>query len=397
MEFNKIQSVDIKNKTVLLRADLNVPRKGDEVTDTTRIDRLKHTISYLQAQNAKVVVLSHFGRPEGEIRPDLSLKFMVPALEKSWGTKVRFVEDCVGTVAKEAVQNAKLGDILLLENVRFHKGEKNNDSSFSEELASLGEVFVTDAFSTAHRAHASTVGVANYLPSVAGFLMEEELSALTMALEKPARPLMAIAAGSKISTKLEVLDNLITKVDYLVLGGGMANTFLYAQGLSLGKSLCETDMVETAKEILKKAETVRCEIILPQDAVVASEIKENIEHQVVDIKNISADLMAIDIGPKTVEYIIEKVKNSRTVVWNGPVGVFEVKPFDHGTNQLAQAIAYHTMTDGCTSIAGGGDTVAALENAGVTGSFSYISTAGGAFLEWLEGKNLPGVEAVCKK
>ena len=396
MDFQSIKTLDIKGKTVLLRADLNVPKQDNHVTDTTRIDRLKPTITYLRDQGAKVLILSHFGRPEGEQNPEMSLAFLAPALEQNWGVSVRFAQECIGEAAKAAANTASSGDVILLENVRFHKGEKANDPEFSKELATLGDIYVNDAFSASHRAHASTAGIAEFLPSAAGLLMQEELDALTKALEIPEKPVLAVTGGSKISTKLGVLENLIEKVDFLVLGGGMANTFLYANGISMGASLCEKDMAETAKGIMEKAKSVGCEIILPKDVVVVRELKENAEHTIVDVNNIPDDQMAIDIGPETIAYITDRVKSSRTVVWNGPMGVFEIKPFDKGTNKIAEIVASQTKVGQCTSIAGGGDTVAALENAKAASDFSYISTAGGAFLEWLEGKELPGVVALCK-
>lgn len=394
MEFQSVKELNIKNKVILLRADLNVPKQHNTVSDTTRIDRLKPTIDYLREHGAKVLILSHFGRPEGEQNPEMSLAFLAPILERRWDTAVRFSPDCIGDVAKDLAESAKPGDIVLLENVRFHKGEKANDPEFAQALASLGDIYVNDAFSASHRAHASTAGIAQYLPSAAGLLMEEELSALSKALETPKRPVLAVTGGSKISTKLGVLENLIERVDYLVLGGGMANTFLHAKGINMGKSLCEKDMADTAKDILAKAEKVGCEIILPQDVVTVTELKENAENTVESVDNIAPDRMAIDIGAQSIEYISGKVKDSKTVVWNGPMGVFEIKPFDNGTNKIAEIVAAQTEQGACTSIAGGGDTVAALENADAAHRFSYISTAGGAFLEWLEGKDLPGVKAL---
>ena len=397
MHFQTLKTIDLKNKTVLLRVDLNVPRQDDHVTDTTRIDRLKPTVSYLQEQGAKIVILSHFGRPKGVPDPALSLAFLVPVLEQCWGVSVRFSPETIGNQAKETVASAPQGDVILLENVRFYDGEKSNDPAFAQSLAALGDLYVNDAFSVSHRAHASTTGIAAFLPSAAGLLMEEELNALTHALEKPERPVLAVTGGSKISTKLGVLQNLIEKVDYLVLGGGMANTFLYAQDVSMGKSLCEKDMVDTARDIMEKAEKIGCDIILPKDVVIVRELKENAPSDTVRIKDIPDDGMAIDIGPETIKYISEKVKSSKTVVWNGPMGVFEVKPFDHGTNKVAEIVVNQTKLGRCTSVAGGGDTIAALENAGVSSDFSYLSTAGGAFLEWLEGKNIPGVKALTQK
>ncbi len=396
MDFQTITEIDVKNKTVLLRVDLNVPKQNNTVTDTTRIERLLPTITYLREQGAKILILSHFGRPEGEQNPEMSLAFLTPILEKCWGCPVKFSPDCIGETAQGIANSAKSGDVVLLENLRFHKGERDNDSDFAKSLAALGDIYVNDAFSASHRAHASTTGITAHLPSAAGLLMKEELSALSKALDAPEMPVLAVAGGSKISTKLEILKNLSKKVDYLVLGGGMANTFLYAQGIPMGRSLCEKDMADTARDIMYTAARVGCEIILPKDVVTVSELKENAAHKAVDINNIADDHMAIDIGPKSIAYISEKIKDSKTVVWNGPMGVFEIKPFDNGTNEIAKIVAAQTRDGNCVSIAGGGDTIAALENAGAASDFSYISTAGGAFLEWLEGKKLPGIAALAQ-
>ncbi len=394
MNFNTIKSLELKGKTILLRADLNVPRQNNIVTDTTRIDRLKPTISYLRDHGAKILILSHLGRPEGEQTPEMSLAFLAPILEKIWEAPVSFSPTCIGDHAQNIAKQAQNGDIVLMENLRFHKGEKSNDNDFAKELASLGDIYINDAFSASHRSHASTVGIASHLPSAAGLLMEEELHALNKALGAPEKPLLAITGGSKISTKLRVLENLIEKVDYLVLGGGMANTFLYAKGFDLGISLCEKDMKSTALEIMAKAEKIGCEIILPKDVIVVNDLKENAPHQSVNVASIPSDKMAIDIGEQSIKYISEKIKSSKTIVWNGPMGVFEIKPFDNGTNKIAELVAQLTKSGDCISIAGGGDTVAALDNAGAAKDFTYISTAGGAFLEWLEGKTLPGVAAL---
>ncbi len=394
MNFKTLRDFDLKGKKVLLRADLNVPRHGNAVTDTTRIDRLKPTIDYLREQGAKTLILSHFGRPEGEQNPEMSLVFLAPVLEQQWGASVTFATDCIGAPANDVAKTLKNGDIALLENVRFHKGEKQNAPEFVKTLASLGDIYVNDAFSASHRSHASTAGLAQHLPSAAGCLMEEELTALNKALGTPQKPILAVTGGSKISTKLGVLENLIERVDYLVLGGGMANTFMYAQGMNMGKSLCEKDMADTARLIMAKAKNLGCEIILPKDVVTVSELKANATYTVVEVDQIDENQMAIDIGPKTIQYITEKVQTSKTVVWNGPMGVFEIKPFDNGTNAVAKAVAKQSRNNACISVAGGGDTVAALENAQAANEFTYISTAGGAFLEWLEGKNLPGVTAL---
>ncbi len=397
MNFKTVKSLDIKGKIILLRADLNVPRQNNQVSDTTRIDRLKPTISYLREQGAKVLILSHFGRPDGEQNPEMSLAFLTPVLEKIWGVPVSFSPVCIGDVAQGIANDTKEGDVVLMENVRFHKGEKANDVAFAKELASLGDIYVNDAFSASHRAHASTSGIAAHMQSAAGLLMEEELNALNSALGSPEKPVLAVTGGSKISSKLGVLENLIEKVDYLVLGGGMANTFLYANGMDMGRSLCEKDMADTARNIMIKAKKIGCEIILPKDVVVVSNLKENAENKTVNVDSIPSDKMAIDIGEETIKYISEKVKASKTIVWNGPMGVFEIKPFDNGTNKIAEIVALQTKAGKCASIAGGGDTVAALENADAAKDFTYISTAGGAFLEWLEGKELPGIMALAKE
>lgn len=381
MNFNTLRDIDLKNKTVLLRADLNVPVQDGKVMDTTRIDRLKPTLDYLTDQNAKIIVLSHFGRPKGKENPEFSLKFLPTVLEKQWGVKVGFGKDS--------------GEqITLLENLRFNEGEEKNDPAFAKELASLGDVFVNDAFSAAHRAHASTEGITHFIPSVAGLLMEAELTALNDALENPQKPVMAIVGGSKISTKLSVLNNLVKKVDYLVLGGGMANTFLMAKGQEIGTSLCETDMIPDAEEIIETANTAGCEILLPQDCVVVDKLEKGAESKTVTLDKYPNDKSAVDIGEKSIEELNKVLENCKTVLWNGPLGVFEIKPFDNGTNKVAQQVATLTKENKLISVAGGGDTVSALDNAGIINDFSYISTAGGAFLEWLEGKDLPGVTAL---
>lgn len=394
MPFKSLKDFDLNDKFVLLRADLNVPRQDGRITDTTRIDRLKPTIDYLTAHGAKTLILSHFGRPDGEHNPQMSLAFLAPVLAERWGADISFAQDCIGDKAKAAANALRAGGVVLLENVRFHKGEKTNDPEFAAALAALGDLYVNDAFSAAHRAHASTEGIAHHLPCAAGLLMEQELNALNQALEAPQKPVAAIAGGSKISTKLSVLKNLSAKVDYLILGGGMANTFLAAQGADIGNSLCESDMLEEARAIAEHAKAHGCEIILPVDSVCVTEIKPGGAFQITPSTEIPEGHMAIDAGPTSVERTIEKIKECKTVLWNGPLGVFEIKPFDAGTNALASAVAALTKDGSLTSVAGGGDTVAALENAGAAKDFTYISTAGGAFLEWLEGKTLPGVAAL---
>lgn len=396
MSFKTLKDMDLAGKYVLLRADLNVPAQRGRVTDTTRIDRLKPTIDYLRKAGSKILILSHFGRPEGEQNPDMSLAFLVNVLHERWGVPIKFAPDCIGPKAEAVAQSLKKGEVALLENLRFHKGEKANDKDFVAALASLGDIYVNDAFSAAHRAHASTEGLAHALPCAAGLLMEAELNALEQALGSPKKPVAAIAGGSKISTKLSVLMNLVEKVDYLILGGGMANTFLMAGGANVGNSLCEHDMLDKAREITAHAKAKGCEIVLPVDVVTVTEISPNAEHQIVSAQDIPEDRMAIDAGPETVAHISERLKKCKTLVWNGPMGVFEIKPFDTGTNAVAETVAELTLAEQIKSIAGGGDTISALENAGVADKLTYISTAGGAFLEWLEGKTLPGVAALSK-
>lgn len=396
MDFQTIKDIDVNGKRVLLRADLNVPAQRGKVTDTTRIDRLKPTIDYLREAGAKVLILSHFGRPEGEQNPEMSLAFLVGSLERRWRCDVKFSTDCIGERAHVVADTLENGDVALLENVRFHKGEKANDPAFVAELAKLGDIYVNDAFSAAHRAHASTEGLAHVLPAVAGLSMARELEALDAALEHPKRPVAAIIGGSKISTKLNVLYNLVEKVDYLIVGGGMANTFIHANGGNVGASLCEKDMDEEARKIIAHAGKKDCKILLPIDVIMVSELKMHADHEYGASDNVPADQMAIDAGPQSIDYFLQEIKDCKTLLWNGPLGVFEIKPFDRGTNALASTIAKRTRDGDIISIAGGGDTVAALENAGVAGDLTYISTAGGAFLEWLQGKPLPGVAALSK-
>lgn len=394
MSFKTLQDFDLKGKRVLVRADLNVPAKDGKVTDTTRIDRLKPTIDHLVSKGAKTVLLSHFGRPKGGFEAEFSQEFLAPVCAKSWGKNVAFAKDCIGDDAASAVSALKDGDIVLLENLRFHKGEEKNDPSFIADLAKLGDIYVNDAFSAAHRAHASTEGLAHRMPTAAGFLMEAELNALNNALESPKKPVIAIVGGSKISTKLSVLDNLVKKVDYLFLGGGMANTFLVAKGIEVGKSLCEGDMIDEAKKIMATADKAGCEILLPIDRICVTQFGENAPFQIRKTEDMPAVEEAVDVGPATIEKLEDILSGCKTALWNGPMGVFEVKPFDRGTNDLARIVARLTQAGSLTSVAGGGDTVSALENAGTADQFTYISTAGGAFLEWLEGKELPGVAAL---
>ena len=395
-EFNTIDDLDVNGKTVLVRADLNVPMQDGKVSDTTRIDRLAPTLTELSQKGAKVVVLSHFGRPKGGPDAKNSLRQVLDELSRAVGQKVAFAEDCVGEKAKAAISAVHPGAIVLLENTRFHPEEEKNDPAFAKQIAELGDLYVNDAFSAAHRAHASTEGVARLLPNAAGRLMEAELKALTLALEKPERPVAAVVGGAKISTKLDLLGNMVRKVDMLALGGGMANTFLFAQGVDVGASLCEKDMADQARAIMETAKASGCEILLPKDFVVAKEFKAGAANRVVEANAIGADEMALDVGPATVEFLGLKLQGAKTIVWNGPLGAFEIQPFDAGTNAVAGLVAARTEQGGLLSVAGGGDTVAALAHAGVEDKFTYISAAGGAFLEWLEGKDLPGVAALKK-
>lgn len=386
---------DLSGKVVMLRADLNVPMDENfKVTNTARIDRTVPTIKTLMDKGAKVVVISHFGRPEGKGDMKNSLSHVAPELEKSLGKKVIFVSDCIGKEVEDAVAKMSGDEVLLLENLRFYDEEKKGNEDWAKELVKPADVYVSDAFSTAHRAHASMVAAAKLLPSAMGLLMAEEVAALTSGLNNPKRPLMAIVGGSKVSTKLDLLNNLVKKVDKLVIAGGMAHTFLKvlgAKGINESNSLVQTDMLDTAKEILATAKANNCEIILPADLVWAAEFAANAEHKTVDLDNIPADGTLLDVGEKTVAVIKEKLAECKTLVWNGPLGAFELKPFDEATNVVAQAAADLTKAGKLTTVAGGGDTVSALANAGVADKFSYISTAGGAFLEWMEGKELPGV------
>ena len=394
-KFKTIDQVAVADKRVIVRVDLNVPMKDGKVTDMTRVERLTPTLKDLAAKGAKIVLLSHFGRPKG-VDPSQSLQPLVGPLAQVLGRPVQFASDCVGPTAEAVVAKLKAGDIALLENLRFHAGEEANDGAFAAQLARLGDIYVNDAFSAAHRAHASIAALAGLLPAYAGRLMQAELEALGNALENPKRPLVAVVGGAKVSTKLELLGNLSRRVNKLVIGGGMANTFLFAQGIEVGKSLCERDLAGTARDIIETAKKNGCEIVLPVDAAVAREFKANAAHQIVPVDKVPADSMILDIGPATIAALGTLFAGAKTVVWNGPVGAFELVPFDAGTNGVAQIVAKLTQQGKLLSVAGGGDTVAALAHAGVEEQFSYVSTAGGAFLEWLEGKELPGVTALEK-
>ncbi|WP_105383557.1 phosphoglycerate kinase [Neorhizobium alkalisoli] len=387
---------DIAGKRVLVRVDLNVPVADGKVTDATRIERVAPTILELSGKGAKVILLAHFGRPKGEPVAEMSLSLIVSAVNAVLGKKILFAADSIGPEAEQAVAKMANGDILLLENTRFHKGEEKNDPGFTEALAKNGDIFVNDAFSAAHRAHASTEGLAHHLPAYAGRTMQEELEALEKGLGNPARPVVAIVGGAKVSTKIDLLQNLVKKVDALVIGGGMANTFIAAKGINVGKSLCEHDLAETAREIMKTAEAANCAIVLPVDGVVAREFKAGAANEVVDIEAIPADAMVLDVGPKSVAAVNYWISKASTLVWNGPLGAFEIEPFDKATVSAAQHAAAETRAGRLTSVAGGGDTVAALNHAGAADDFSYVSTAGGAFLEWMEGKELPGVSVLSR-
>ncbi|MCE0744793.1 phosphoglycerate kinase [Acetobacter sicerae] len=391
LSYNTLDSLDPRGKKILLRADLNVPVRDGAISDLTRIERLAPTIKELSDKGGRVIVVSHFDRPKGKVVPELSLAPVSEALAKVLGKKVTFVPDCQGKIAQDAAAAMKDGDVIVLENTRFYPGEEQNDPEMAKNLASLADVYVNDAFSAAHRAHASTEGVAHHLPSFAGRLMEIELSALENALENPERPVGAIVGGAKISTKLDLLNNLLEKVDMLAVGGAMANTFLAAQGLSVGTSVKEESMFDTARDIMAKAKARGCDLVLPVDVIVASDFMAGAPTETVDVTAIPDGWMALDIGPKTRALLIEKLSTLKTLVWNGPLGVFELPPFDEGTNAVAQAAAKLTKEGKLKTVAGGGDTVSALRHAHVLHDMSYVSTAGGAFLEWLEGKILPGV------
>jgi phosphoglycerate kinase len=396
-KFRTIDELDVAGKRVLVRADFNVPMKDGQVTDRTRIERGAVTISQLAKRGAKVAVLSHFGRPNGKPVPEMSLRPIAAVLSQALGGQmVAFVPDCIGSMARMAIAKLPPGGVALLENLRFHPGEEANDPAFAGELAALGDFYVDDAFSCAHRAHASTEGIAHLLPSAAGRLMQEELDHLEKALDKPKHPLAAIVGGAKVSTKLDLLSNLVAKVDLLIIGGGMANTFLFAQGLGIGKSLAERDMAGKARDILAKAKARGSNVALPLDAVVAAALKPGIATRTVAIDAVPADQMILDVGPKTVADLKRRLADCCTLVWNGPLGAFETPPFEASTVAVARAAADLTDAGKLLSVAGGGDTVAALAQAGVLNRFSYVSTAGGAFLEWLEGKTLPGVAALAR-
>ncbi|MBX7145750.1 MAG: phosphoglycerate kinase [Alphaproteobacteria bacterium] len=396
--FLTLDDFEPNDKQVLVRVDFNVPMQDGKVTDTTRIERSALTLSELKKRQAKIILLSHFGRPNGHIVPDLSLKPILPILQKIYGSSsVFFAKDCIGADVVEQISKLTNGQILLLENIRFYKEEEINDLSFAKNLANLAHIYINDAFSCAHRAHASTEGITHFLPAYAGRLMQTELEHLHQILDNPKRPLIAIIGGAKISTKLDLIANLMNKVDFLVIGGAMANTFLYAQGHNIGTSLYEKEMITTAKTILAQSQKSQCKIILPSDVVVANNLKDGHNASIISINSIPNDKMILDIGPQTVQDIIKLLSQTKSLVWNGPCGAFEYPPFEKGTEYLSQEVSQLTQAKKIISVAGGGDTVAALSMFNLNEKFTYVSTAGGAFLEWLEGKKLPGIEALCQQ
>lgn len=394
MGWKTLDDMELTDKRVLTRVDINVPMQDGQVTDATRIEKIAPTVRDILDAGGTPILLAHFGRPKGERVDGMSLRHLVPALEQHLQAPIMFVADCIGPAAAAAIGAAQTGQVVLLENTRFHKGEEKNDANFADQQAALGDVFCNDAFSAAHRAHASTGGFARRLPACAGRLMQAELSALETALSAPKRPVVAVVGGAKVSTKLDLLGNLVEKVDYLVIGGGMANTFLAAQGIDVGKSLAEHDMTGTATEILAKAGSAGCKIILPRDVVVAREFAANAANETVAADACPADAMILDAGADSIQQIVDVFGQAKTLIWNGPLGAFEIEPFDRATNAAAAAAAQLSQAGDLISVAGGGDTVAALNKAEVADKFTYISTAGGAFLEWMEGKTLPGVAAL---
>lgn len=390
MAWKTLDDMDLDGKRVLVRVDINVPMENGKVTDITRIARIAQTVYDIQDAGGKVILMAHYGRPKGKVVEEMSLIHIAPAVADELGVPITFADSDY----RDAVKEMQNDEVLLLENLRFNPGEEANDMGFAKRLASLCDVYVNDAFSAAHRAHASTHAIATLRPSCAGRLMAQELSALEAALGTPKRPVVAVVGGAKVSTKLDLLGNLVGKVDHLVIGGGMANTFLAAQGINVGQSLCEHDLADTAREILSKAEAAGCEIILPRDIVVAREFKAGADSETVAPDACPADAMILDAGPATVAYIKEVMENAKTLIWNGPLGAFEIEPFNAATNAAAKVAAKLTNSGKLISVAGGGDTVAALNQAGAADKFTYISTAGGAFLEWMEGKELPGIAAL---
>lgn len=388
---NRLRNCVVTNKNVILRVDINVPVVNGIITDDTRIRAVIPTIQYLIKNQAKVILISHFDRPEGKKVPEMSLKQLVGKIEELLGQKIKFIDDCIGEEVAKAVASTNYGEAILLENLRFYKGETKNDPEFARQLASLGNLYVNDAFSCSHRAHASIVGVAKILKSCAGLLLESEIDNLENLVANPKKPMLAIVGGSKVSTKIDLLNALITKADAIFIAGGMANTFLYAMGNNVGKSLCEKDLKDLALEILASAKKNNCQIILPKDVVVCKKLESGTATRSVDIADVGDDDIIADVGQKTIQDLAVKIETLKTVVWNGPLGAFEIKPFDQATTALAKVIALQTKVGKLISVAGGGDVVSALNASGFIDDFSYISTAGGAFLEWLEGKSLPGL------
>ncbi len=393
-DFRTLDEIAVKGRRVLVRADLNVPMKDGVIGDLLRIERQAPTIRELAEKGARVIVLSHFDRPKGKIVPSMSLAPIAPALGAAIGRPVAFAEDCIGEKAEAAVGKIKDGDVLLLENTRFHAGEEMNDAHFARAIAAFGDIFVNDAFSAAHRAHATTEALARLLPAAAGRAMQAELTHLHQALDHPKRPLMAVVGGAKVSSKIALLEHLVKRVDVLVIGGGMANSFLAAQGFEIGKSLCERDQLETARHIIRTADAAAAAVVLPKDVVVACEFRAQAPCRTVALDGVVDDEMILDVGPATTGDFAARLPYIHTLVWNGPFGAFEIAPFDRGTVAAAKAVAQRTRDGRLLSVAGGGDTVAALNHAGVADDFTYVSTAGGAFLEWMEGQELPGVKAL---
>jgi phosphoglycerate kinase len=394
MAFRTLQDADLKGKTALVRVDFNVPMDNGQITDDTRLRAALPTIDLLSKSGAKVVLLAHFDRPKGKRVPEMSLKPVVAPLAALVKKPIAWADDCIGETAKAVIEAMKPGDVALLENLRYHAGEEKNDAGFAAELAKLGDIYVNDAFSAAHRAHASTEGVAKLLPAYPGLSMERELTALDAALGNPQRPVLGIVGGSKVSTKLDLLKNLVTKLDKLAIGGGMANTFLYAQGHDVGASYCEKDLAETAREIIRLAGQNNCKLFLPIDIVVAEQMAAGVPTRIRNLGNVDDHERILDAGPETVERLKRAMGNSKTLIWNGPLGVFEIPPFDKGTVEAAREAAKLAKEGKLVAVAGGGDTVSAMNHAGVANDLTFISTAGGAFLEWMEGKELPGVEAL---
>jgi phosphoglycerate kinase len=395
--FNRLKDCVVTNKNVIVRVDINVPLNDRKIEDDTRIRAVIPTLEYLAKHQAKVIVISHFGRPEGKVEPSMSVGQLVARIQELLGSvKVHFVDDCIGDKVKKAVEATKYGEVIMLENLRFYKEETKNDEAFARELASLGNLYVNDAFSCSHRAHASITGIPAILKSCAGFVMEAELDNLTNLLENAKKPMMAVVGGAKVSTKIDLINSLSTKAQSIVVGGGMANTFLYALGKNIGKSLCEKDLKDTALKIIETAKQHGCKIILPQDVVVTKKLEQNAKCKIVSADAVKDDDIIVDIGPLSISELTESLKNHGTLLWNGPLGAFEFKPFNIGTESFARIAAGLTAAGKLVSISGGGDSVSALNSSGLIDEFTYISTAGGAFLEWLEGKELPGVAALKK-